>query len=968
MKRGSSIYVTCPLCNVSKGSLASYIAHLQDEHQKSQTELQCPSCSKIYNRKNLYSHYHSCSSSQPKQTLCRKCMTLIDSHKLLSHFKMHVMKNEYFMCPFRNCSFSFGGEGKNAARVMTLFKRHSSDEHEGDDEENVEDMMSIQHREAVSARQDILESFRDPQEAEDHDEFQFDVDDGDAHLEGESEGAADREAFEEKFLSFIFKKSFVELLPERVINELITTLSNLAEESSKNLLLKLKNKLPDRQKEVEEVFASEDWLKDCLTQSDVKTHFMRARKADSLLNITSPQFITSFPNLQGSTSAHILRLNVKDILLRELEETNWDPEKNFGLPEDFDYIKTLKSKDPEILSSFRDSQRYKDVLADVPIEQQPPVLLEVYADALDRDSMGFTSGRNKIHITCIRNIGLHDGQPRSPNHYKVIQLMNENVKSANQYEEVMKPLVEDLKTLIEEGLFYRGKYFAVRLVHLQGDGKERAAMYGMCDSFSAVSHCDPWSYLTRKTRINAKNVREIVKEAKIERTKESYDVDIANIEGRIKHARKLHLKKLKLKRLTKQAKAIENSGGSTNRTKRSATVAKLQSKYFYSRGLKYTSPWNLVPFFHVAQKGALIPCTSHDLYAGAFRTDLARIFVSLCNAGYFVWKGLQKQFRLKRLALKFEDRTNWHDQVCEKNNFKKLPGKHASVHMIIRYASTFWMHRDTKDDMFKTTAWKMYLTMKKIAELVSAKVVSQKNRLDLRQQVSNYIDMKLKFIEEHKDIKWLSDPCSPKHLWMIHYFNAVNFSGPLCHLETNIAESKNGQLRKHSTKSNQTKNVLKTIFTRELRKSAVLHWTRKSNEESDQHQIISKTKITKKRKEAFTEAGVLLEEVVILKYIDQYNYRFRSLEDQVIAHGDEMFSELLYILLHKRTKKMKLLVRPLEVEFKKHLGLYFIKDKKPAKLFEFKNLTSSKPIYIYKGQCVGSTLSNYFSLHESLPY
>jgi len=51
-------------------------------------------------------------------------------------------------------------------------------------------------------------------------------------------------------------------------------------------------------------------------------------------------------------------------------------------------------------------------------------------------------------------------------------------------------------------------------------------------------------------------------------------------------------------------------------------------------------------------------------------------------------------------------------------------------------------------------------------------------------------------------------------VFLLHYPHLIKEIGPLSLLETNIAEKKNGQMRKLSTRANQTKNVLKTITTR----------------------------------------------------------------------------------------------------------------------------------------------------------
>ena len=981
---GCNRSVTCPTCRVLLPSFAAYITHLQEVHQVSENELYCPLCLKIFKSRPLYNHHRACSSSKAVKVLCRKCRALFDSDKLTDHFMEHAKKNESFICPYRRCNTSFGGNSTNLNNyyvytTIRLYNAHRNTFHldadyDDDATENAEDLNAIEEEAVELERQIQLEAFRAINDADDPDDSEIEaevVGDGDQedYVEGNGD-AVEKEAFKENFIALWLRKYHVDLLPQRIVNELIVGLADLAIESSDHLRSEMKNIFPERHTDVDNIFEKEDWMRAELTALKLKSTNARLRQANALTNVLTPEYITSFPNIQGTHSDDIIRLRCKDVLLRELDDSNWEPDVNFGLPEEYDYVKNLKRRDPDLLSSFRDGERYKDVLADVPLDEQPPVLLQVYADGLDRDLMGFTSGRNKIHVTCIRNIGLYDGLPRSPSQYKLIQLLNENVKSSNRYEEVMLPLVEDLKQLVEEGIVYRGRKHAVRLVHLQGDGKERAAMFGMCDTFSAVSHCDPWSYLTRETRVNAKKVEQFVKEAKSYRTRATYAVDVANLDGREKHAERLKKNKMKKKPVKRLQKGANGAGTSVSKggNSRSGSAHKLKSKYSYSRGLKFNSPWNDVTGFHVTDNGALVPCTSHDLYAGVFRVDLARIFVSLCNDDRFEWKELQKQFRMRRLALKFEDRASWYDVICDKPNFKKIPGKHATVHMIIRYFSTLFMNRHPSDDLFKTTAWQLYLLTKKVSELVSSKVFSSLTRNDLKEQVAKYLKMKLKFSEEHQDKVWLNDCCTPKHLWMIHYVNAVQLSGPLCHLETNIAESKNGQLRKHSTKACQTKNVLQTIFKRELLKSAVEVWTNQRRGETlHLHRTIKYTKLSKNEKKAFTEADVPTDEVDILKSVSRYCYMFRSEERQVVAEGEDNFSELLYVLSHKISKQLMMLVRPVKVEFQKHLGLYFVKEWKRAKLLQFKQLVSSRPLFMYEGRGPGGSVTNYFSLHESLP-
>jgi hypothetical protein len=78
----------------------------------------------------------------------------------------------------------------------------------------------------------------------------------------------------------------------------------------------------------------------------------------------------------------------------------------------------------------------------------------------------------------------------------------------------------------------------------------------------------------------------------------------------------------------------------------------------------------------------------------------------------------------------------------------------------------------------------------------------------------NYFQTKIKFRDEHKGDKFLGSPLTPKAVFLLNYLLLIALLGPLSLLETNIAEKKNGQIRKLSTRASQTRNVLHTISTR----------------------------------------------------------------------------------------------------------------------------------------------------------
>lgn len=298
----------------------------------------------------------------------------------------------------------------------------------------------------------------------------------------------------------------------------------------------------------------------------------------------------------------------------------------------------------------------------------------------------------------------------------IFQIMYDSTLKSSTYQEVMRPLIEDVSSVVENGVSYKGKIFPVRLAALQGDGLERASMSGMCATFSAVSFFDPLSYVSTKTRINCKKVEDLATEVEDRRTPDTYEDDL-----------------LSLRRRERQEAAMKTAGTLAK------SKAKLKPKHYYSRGLKFASPWNEVPYYHVVARGSLIYCISHDLYSGIFRTDMARIMLSLANHNCYSWTDLQSKFRRKRLDLKGDDRQGWYDIIAPKPQFKQLPGNHGCNHLIIRFFSTLFISRPPNSKLFKTTAWELYLVLKRIAELVSAKIVSDRNKDELSSRIKEYL-------------------------------------------------------------------------------------------------------------------------------------------------------------------------------------------------------------------------------------
>jgi hypothetical protein len=74
-----------------------------------------------------------------------------------------------------------------------------------------------------------------------------------------------------------------------------------------------------------------------------------------------------------------------------------------------------------VSASYLDGERHMDILDTV--EQRSSVIeIVIYADGLDRDLMGHSSGRNKIHVTYVLILNLTCGRPRSADDYHLLQV------------------------------------------------------------------------------------------------------------------------------------------------------------------------------------------------------------------------------------------------------------------------------------------------------------------------------------------------------------------------------------------------------------------------------------------------------------------------------------------------------------------------------------------------------------------
>ncbi len=594
---------------------------------------------------------------------------------------MHARSGK-IACPYLNCNIVIM---TSQGRCTDNLLKHKRNYHEDQEVFQV-----------VEPNQLRVNAFVEDQ-TDDHFDVDFEGDEEMTHDDSATE-MDEREMFDCKFWSLWLEAEFCHILAETEITFFVTKLRRLAKLSSNHLKKILQSVMPGNDGVIEKIFDSEDWLTLSFSDATISSAKRRESEAKRRTTILQARQNNTLPVFRTSIKTVVHNIAIEPTILAALESSAWEPNVNNGFPAEMDHVKNLRMYDDTLIASYKDSIRYQEVEASIPPEDRPGIHLQLYSDEFDRDLMGSTSKRHKVHVTYLRILNIVDGLRRSPDDYHLIQILPSQTLQANGYVTTMAPLVQEIATVVENGISYRGRKFGVRLSILQADGLERAAMFGMASNFSKITHCDPLSYLTTKMRIECQTVEEILSEVGNVRDRQSYAEDLAHLSD---------------------------------------------SQYEGSRGLKFESPFNRIPHYHVTDKGAVAFCLAHDLYSGAFRSDMARVLVKLCELKHFTWKKLQDQFRMYRSKLTGQDRQAWYDIIPIKPSFKQLPGNHSSNHLIIRFLSSFFFKKRFDDAMFQSTAWSLYLSMKQISEVVSCKILNEAVSQKLTHLVQEYLEVNI---------------------------------------------------------------------------------------------------------------------------------------------------------------------------------------------------------------------------------
>jgi len=277
--------------------------------------------------------------------------------------------------------------------------------------------------------------------------------------------------------------------------------------------------------------------------------------------------------------------------------------------------------------------------------------------------------------------------------------------------------------------------------------------------------------------------------------------------------------------------------------------------------------------------------------------------------------------------------------------------------------------------MFESPAWKLYKTLKTLCEFAVAKVCTDDSISKLDNAISAYLNARIEFRNYYSANAKLNKPLSCKACWLLHYPSQVLNLGPLSLFETNIAESKNGQMRKLSTKANQTKNVLKTTAEREMLQSTVRAQLDKLETSS-----INSAKSHDKWDDLLpVELSILHKGNVDRR--THYLYRlfswmgstFRSKDNMIICYGSVGQPKFGYIdaiaSLKSGSQDPIFLVTPVATKQLEHLGCLSIKKlgAKHKLTVTASDLLSARPLLAYECTMPDGNQDILFTLYEALP-
>ena len=192
-------------------------------------------------------------------------------------------------------------------------------------------------------------------------------------------------------------------------------------------------------------------------------------------------------------------------------------------------------------------------------------------------------------------------------------------------------------------------------------------------------------------------------------------------------------------------------------------------------GIKFVSPFNQLPHFHVCQPG-LPPCLGHDLFEEVIAYDLPLNIRRVVEENHFTYLQLNQcknQFRYL-----VNDGKDKPTDLFPGSD--KLSGHTVQNWSFLRLLTL--MVGDGNKDPCEDEVWQIILQLREIVELICALVITKGQVAYLKVLIEEYIDNRKRLFP--------NSPLRPKHHYLCHYPSLIIHFGPLIRLWTLQFESK----------------------------------------------------------------------------------------------------------------------------------------------------------------------------------
>jgi len=200
-----------------------------------------------------------------------------------------------------------------------------------------------------------------------------------------------------------------------------------------------------------------------LNLPELSTRYRREKALEQRASLLKGNIMPAVP---GNEPGDILIYDAREVLEDKLQRSSCVLEDTKLLTPQ--YTQELKRRfGSQIITGFFDSPAYESILLTVPFDERPPIMIGIYADGLDRDSMLYSSGQNKIHCTSMKILNTARFGLRKPDDYELLMVLNETLLKKYGYNTCHKALISQLTSLVTSGITYHGKKHAVRLAYLQ---------------------------------------------------------------------------------------------------------------------------------------------------------------------------------------------------------------------------------------------------------------------------------------------------------------------------------------------------------------------------------------------------------------------------------------------------------------------------------------------------------------------